>query len=143
MKSMHPRALMILRRAYELIKPEENFTTGVLAATHAGRICAPSDPLACKFCSIGAVDRATFEFKEPNSIREQVIDALNGALAGTGYAFIVDANDMGGHSVAVELFEDALAANEAPEAPEAPEVTTELAEPEPPVCPPELGGEGG
>jgi hypothetical protein len=120
-----------LREAKNLIDTPEKWVQGVLAAGRDSQQVQPSSKFACRFCSIGAVDRALFDLID-HSVPKHVIGVrakiflmkatrqIIGAVAGSGDISLVSKfNDSQSHAEVMRLWDLAIQMAEEEEAREA------------------------
>ena len=100
----------IIARALEIISDKEHWTTVVVASEADGTPCSCQDPLATRFCAIGALFRAASEFLADGGV-EQGFKAAKLVLAANNrpYDTLPQINDAEGHAVIVAMFKRALA----------------------------------
>jgi hypothetical protein len=102
-RSLHHQ---LITRALELIENEAHWTRGAIARTASGDVCESDDPLAARFCAIGALSRAVYELKMPLNVfktAEYILAANN--CSNDSLARI---NDTNGYAAVVEMFNRAL-----------------------------------
>ena len=99
----------IVARALEIISDEEHWTRASIARTVDGWPCTCLDPLAYKFCAVGALYRAAVELVGGNWF-EQVFKTEKYVLGANrqhvGLSYI---NDVNGRETVVAMFKVALA----------------------------------
>ena len=93
----------LLKRAWALIEDPKHWTTRTFARTARGRECSATDPLARKFCAIGALQRAAFACDAPTS-------PARGVLRTASNYTTVQTNDDGGHEAVRKMYAKAIKA---------------------------------
>jgi superfamily II helicase len=102
------KVLEILTRARALLSEEVNWTQNSFARTADGVPIQAEDPKACKFCMVGALNRANFEANTNWWVeRIAATDVLRCAIGGsiTGY----NDNPYCQHSNVLKAFDRAIA----------------------------------
>lgn len=85
----------VLARATELLATPTNtrngtgWIKGISAVDKKGRYVLPSEDSACRFCSLGAIDRAVFDLNAPMAVGIEAQQRL-AAVVGSD---IINAND--------------------------------------------------
>lgn len=104
-RSLHHQ---IIARALEVINDEEHWTRGAVARTAIGEVCGADDPLAARFCAVGALSRAVHDLGEMSSVH--IFKAAEFILAANNSPndSIARINDAYGHAVIVKMFKRAL-----------------------------------
>jgi hypothetical protein len=104
-----PLQQQIIARALEIISDESMWTRGSMARTTDGKACACLDPLAVRFCAVGALCRAAGELLSSNGFdraleAEHLVLAANNELHG-----LPSINDVDGRDAVIAMFKVALA----------------------------------
>jgi hypothetical protein len=102
-----PNAVTVARDARALIVHPDRWTTGSYARTAIGTKCAPDDPLATRWCALGASYLA-LEGADPE-VSDAVESALRRAvreLWGDGRPAAV--NDEQGHAAVLKMYDRAI-----------------------------------
>jgi hypothetical protein len=100
--------LQIVENARTLIKEEQHWCRGMLARDADGLSVDPTYSRATQRCALGALVSAAFQLTNDHW---QAYDLAMSALRPTcGSATLVRVNDMRGHSAALALLDEALAA---------------------------------
>ena len=104
-----PLQHQIIARALEIISDEAHWTRASIARTADGSPCVCLDPLAFKFCAVGALYRAAGELLGDGF--EHVFKTAKFLLAANnrGSDSLPRINDIEGHLVIVAMFKVALA----------------------------------
>jgi hypothetical protein len=104
-----PLQHQIIARALEIVSDETKWTRGSMARTADGKACASLDPLAVRFCAVGALFRAAGELLGKDGFA-QVVEAENFVLAANnlGNDGVPRINDVLGRAAIIELFQVAL-----------------------------------
>ncbi len=105
-----PLQHQIITRALEIISDEKHWTTLVVSSEANGTPCPCQDPLAVRFCAIGALFRAASELLGDGGA-EQGFNAAKFVLAANNRPHdpLPRINDHEGHAVIVAMFKHALA----------------------------------
>jgi len=99
----------IIARALELISDEARWTRGAMARTADGRPCGCLDPLAARFCAVGALHRAAAELIGAH-VFERVVEAEEFVLTANKSVFgLPCVNDIEGREAVIAMFKVALA----------------------------------
>ena len=109
---MSTETATLLRNAKALIEDLANWTTRELARDANGNPCSPTAPEACKFCAIGALQRARRSLGSiSNPIYRAARAALDNATALPSES-VPYTNDYKGHGAVLRLFDKAIASEE-------------------------------
>lgn len=103
-----PNAVTVARAARALIAHPDRWTIGSYARTATGTKCTPDDPLAARWCALGARNLAS------EGADHEVSDAVESALRraarelrdGGGPAIV---NDRQGHAAVLKMWDRAIA----------------------------------
>jgi hypothetical protein len=103
-----PLQKQIIARALEIISDESKWTRGSMARMADGTACACLDPLAVRFCAVGALYRAAGELLSSNGFdraleAEHLVQAGSNALHG-----LPSINDVEGRDAVIAMFKVAL-----------------------------------
>ncbi len=98
----------LLRNAWALIEDPKHWTAGAFARTARGRGCDVTDPLARKFCALGALQHARHA---AGGCSERANALLRRAARGG----VVTNNDRHGHEAARKMYAEAIHLAEAEE----------------------------
>jgi hypothetical protein len=104
-----PLQHQIIARALEIVSDESKWTRGAMARTADGKACASLDPLAVRFCAVGALYRAASELLSSSGFNraleaEHLVLAASHELHG-----LPTINDMEGREAVIAMFKVALA----------------------------------
>lgn len=96
----------VLIKARALIENSVNWTKGAFARTAGGAMTSPNAPEACRFCSMGAVQKITgFDTEAQIHLYRAVGDRLWKGSNGVG---AVSMNDDYGHLCVLAMFDKAI-----------------------------------
>jgi hypothetical protein len=104
-----PLQHQIIARALEIVSDEAHWTRVSLARTAEGRSCACFDPLAARFCAVGALLRAAGEWLGGDGFA-RALEAEKFVLAANNRSdeCMQRINDIEGREVIVAMFKVAL-----------------------------------
>jgi hypothetical protein len=102
----------ILIDAKQRIEDNKNWCKYNIAENKNGKLCYPTDGEAIKWCAMGSAicsisKLVTRKDREPVGLQLQ--ESLHSHAVEYGYDGLADANDMGGHSVVMEIFDEVIA----------------------------------
>ena len=104
-----------LRQAYELIRDEEHWCQGLMAADAEGWSTMAADdpgwPRAVKWCASGAVVRCQVTAPECDALvraAKTLFPEVRDVLIGSSFGPVVAVNDTLGHAAVLQCFEKAL-----------------------------------
>lgn len=100
----------VLRRALEIISDPVKWTQGTFARDQYGNSVAPDSPEACRWCALGAIDRAAKDIGVAEGVSSGSRDRLVVAAGGP----IPPINDTDGHAVILAAFDKAIASEVTP-----------------------------
>jgi hypothetical protein len=104
-----PLQHQIIARALEIILDESKWTRGAMARMADGAACAPLDPLAVRFCAVGALYRAAGELLSSNGF-DRALEAEHLVLAASSELHgLPSINDIEGREAVIAMFKVALA----------------------------------
>jgi hypothetical protein len=112
-----PLQHQIIARALEIVSDPTKWTRGSMARTADGKACASLDPLAVRFCAVGALFRAAGELLGANEFAlgrdgfAQAVEAEKFLLAANNLSDdgVPRINDVEGREAIVAMFRVALA----------------------------------
>lgn len=67
-------------KAYELLSKRGSWTKGAYARTRLGELCGTKNPLAVKFCTIGALEKTysnKYKFNKAMNKLKKYLDSIN------------------------------------------------------------------
>jgi hypothetical protein len=102
-------ALEILVAAKARITAPADWAQGDFAQDSDGWSVVPTGRTACKWCSLGAVMCAAGQQTENIGPLHEAMNALNDAGRAMGYLGAASLNDSCSHSMALEMFDKAIA----------------------------------
>jgi hypothetical protein len=103
-----PLQHQIIARALEIISDESKWTRGSMARMADGTACACLDPLAVRFCAVGALYRAAGELLSSNGF-DRALEAEHLVLAASNELNgLPSINDVEGRSAVIAMFKVAL-----------------------------------
>lgn len=78
---MTPKEVLV--KAKDLIADRRSWIQGTSAADHLGIPLAPEDPIACRFCSIGAIERVLSPLspRENYRLKEQTLNEIESHIS--------------------------------------------------------------
>jgi hypothetical protein len=102
-----PNAVTVARAARALIAHPDRWTTRSYARTAIGTKCAPDDPLAARWCALGARHLAS------EAVDPEVSDAVESALRRAAHELWADGgpatvNDRHGHAAVLKMWDRAI-----------------------------------
>jgi hypothetical protein len=98
----------VLRDARTLIEDHTHWTRGVLSRAASGRPVMWHDPEACRWCAVGALNRAAYDLVRDKERAGQIADEVLVACFPPNLTWI---NDTQGHAAVLELFSQSLRAS--------------------------------
>jgi hypothetical protein len=96
----------VLRNARALIEEPTRWTRGVLGRAASGRPVMWHDEEACRWCALGAINRAAYDLVGDKEQAEGIADEVIASCFPHNLSWI---NDKNGHAAVLKLFSDALA----------------------------------
>jgi hypothetical protein len=103
-----PLQHQIITRALEIISDEKKWTRGSMARMADGKACACLDPLAVRFCAVGALYRAAGELLSSNGF-DRALEAEHLVLAASKELHgLPSINDVDGREAVIAMFKVAL-----------------------------------
>jgi hypothetical protein len=103
-----PLQHQIIARALEIISDESKWTRGSMARMADGTACACLDPLAVRFCAVGALYRAAGELLAGNGF-DRALEAEHLVLeANTELHGLPSINDVEGRETIIAMFKVTL-----------------------------------
>lgn len=96
-------AFRVLQFAKDKISRESDWTTGAQARNAQGTTVEPTDLMACKFCSVGAINSLGLSYTEAM----EALDCLYRTIPDG--AWISEANDNSTHAEVMEWWDRAIA----------------------------------
>jgi hypothetical protein len=95
----------VLRNARALIARPADWTRGVHARTENGRPVMWHDQQACRWCALGAINRAVYDLVGHKERAEGIADEIIADCFPCNLSWI---NDKDGHATVLQLFDKAL-----------------------------------
>jgi hypothetical protein len=96
----------VLRNARALIERPTDWTRGVHARAENGRPVMWHDRQACRWCALGAINRAVYDLIGHKEQAEGIADEIIADCFPCNLSWI---NDKDGHATVLQLFDKALA----------------------------------
>jgi hypothetical protein len=98
----------VLGAARALIQDHTRWTRGVLSRAASGRPVMWHDQEACRWCAVGALNRAAYDLVRDKERAAQIADEVLEACFPANITWI---NDTQGHAAVLELFNRSLRAS--------------------------------
>lgn len=100
----------VITRAKAILSNHNRWAIDVISTDKYGNRCSPHDPLAVKFCGLGALTRAAGELIKNRGEARRFALCVAMGIEDTTKCCIDDINDTVGRHAVIALFDAALAA---------------------------------